>query len=109
MAAALNWSKVRPSMVAVATRFRAPFKVQTSGRNSPVASANPATTPELSWVCSPVSVNTVPLVPSETSEEQLIAATTQAVQALYERHNRMQENAGVVVGLLGAPELVGRK
>lgn len=67
MAAALNWSKVRPSMVAVATRFRAPFKVQTSGRNSPVASANPATTPELSWVCSPVSVNTVPLVPSETA------------------------------------------
>ena len=54
-------------------------------------------------------VGALPLVPSEASEEQLIAATTQAVQALYERHNRMQENAGVVVGLLGAPELVGRK
>ena len=65
-AAALNSSSVRPSMLAVATRFRAPFNVQTSGRKPPVASANPATTPEPSWVWSSLGVKTVPLVPSDT-------------------------------------------
>ena len=50
----------------MATRLRAPFRVQTSGMNSPVASANPATTPVASWVWLLRLANAVPLVPSET-------------------------------------------
>ncbi len=51
----------------MATRLRAPFRVQTRGMNSPVASANPATVPVGSWVWLVLRVNAVPLVPRETT------------------------------------------
>ena len=51
----------------MATRLRAPFRVQTRGRNSPVASAKPATVPVESRLCRVDLVYAVPLVPTETT------------------------------------------
>ncbi|OCH91732.1 hypothetical protein OBBRIDRAFT_728233 [Obba rivulosa] len=43
------------------------------------------------------------------AEQQQIAETARAVQALFERYNRMQESAGVVASLLAAPEHPARR
>ena len=66
-ASRLSSSRPTPRTCAVATRLRAPFRVQTRGMNSPVASANPATVPVGSWVWLVLRVNAVPLVPRETT------------------------------------------
>ena len=65
-AAVLISSNVSPSTAAVAARLRATLTVQTNGRNPPVASAKPATTPDGSWVCCGLRLKTVRLVPTDT-------------------------------------------
>ncbi|EIW56231.1 uncharacterized protein TRAVEDRAFT_129656 [Trametes versicolor FP-101664 SS1] len=47
-----------------------------------------------------------PLGAEARTEEQLLADAGRAVQALYERQRRIQEGAGVVANLLGAPEVL---
>ena len=51
----------------MADRLRAAFSAQTRGRNTPVASAKPATVPVGSWLWTALVVKAVPLVPSETT------------------------------------------
>ena len=46
-------------------------------------------------------------MPDPRPEEQAVADATRAVQALYERHGRMQEGAAVVAGLLALQGGVG--
>ena len=41
-----------------------------------------------------------PPLPDTRTDEQVVGEATRAVQALYERHGRMQDGAGVVAGLL---------
>ncbi|KAH9943968.1 hypothetical protein B0H21DRAFT_892514 [Amylocystis lapponica] len=53
-------------------------------------------------------VGALPIEVRDVREEQMVAETAHAVQMLYERHKRIQESAGVVVGLLGAGEQAGR-
>ena len=56
-----------PSMRAVTVKIRAAFTVATSGRKRPVASANPATRPDLSAAGSAATAYAVPEVPIETT------------------------------------------
>ena len=53
-------------MRVAASRIRAALSVQTSGKNCPDASANPATCPLASCVGVFDTANAVPLVPRET-------------------------------------------
>ncbi|TFK47426.1 hypothetical protein OE88DRAFT_1686403 [Heliocybe sulcata] len=51
-------------------------------------------------------IGALPVLPSgvPVSEEQLLADTTKAIQALYERHNKIHDSTGIVASLLGAGE-----
>lgn len=57
-------------------------------------------------------VGALPLHPPDLAqpptEDQLIAETTVAVQALYERSKRVQESAGVVASLLSVSDAARR-
>lgn len=69
-------------MRVAASKMRAAFKVQTSGRKCPVPSANPATSPVASCVGVFETANAVPLVPSETTTSPGSAPTPIAAAAL---------------------------
>ena len=54
-------------MRVAASKMRAAFNVQTSGKKRPVASAKPATCPDASWVGVSETAKAVPLVPRDTT------------------------------------------
>ena len=64
------------------SKTRAALSVQTRGKNSPDALANPAIVPELSLVLDAETANTVPLVPSDTTTSPASAKTPKAAAAL---------------------------
>ncbi len=71
-----------PRTAAMASSTRAAFSVQTSGRNRPVASANPATMPDGSATGDSHTAKTVPEVPMETTTSPGPAPTPSAAAVL---------------------------
>ncbi len=69
-------------MAATASSTRAAFSVQTSGRNRPVASANPAIAPVASAVGVSLTAKTVPEVPTEITTSPAAAPRPSAAAAL---------------------------
>ena len=69
-------------MAAAASSTRAALRVQTSGRNRPLASANPATMPEGSAAGRSETANTVPEVPTETTTSPGLAPSPRAAAML---------------------------